>query len=270
MPKRELFALVAVPLLVSIIWWAPAWALLIVLAGATTIAADEFLGMARASGVSCWRWLPLALTATVLAASWIWNTPGLAAAATAVVIILPAAQLIRPESPDGSLNGVAVSSFVVLFLGATGACLGWLRLWPEPELAVKLLLLFLFTIWIGDSGAYYVGSRFGRHKMSPRVSPNKTWEGLAGGTLATLAAAAVINLVLGVPLPWIHLVAVAAILAVAAPLGDLVESQFKRDTGIKDSSTLIPGHGGLLDRTDSLLYAAPPVLGYLLLVGIVS
>jgi len=269
LPKRELFALVAVPLLVSIIWWAPAWVLLVVLGAATTIAADEFLGMARTSGVSCWRWLPLALTATVLAASWIWDAPGLATAVVAVVIILPAAQLLRPESPTGSLNGIAVSSLVVIFLGATGACLGWLRLWPEPELAIKLLLLFLFTIWIGDSGAYYVGSRLGRHKMSPRVSPNKTWEGLAGGTAATLAAAAVINFVLAVPLPWIHLVAVAAILAVAAPLGDLVESQFKRDTGIKDSSTLIPGHGGFLDRTDSLLYAAPPVLGYLLLVGVI-
>ncbi len=63
----------------------------------------------------------------------------------AVVIILPAAQLLRPESPTGSLNGVAVSSFVVIFLGTTGACLGWLRLWPEPESAIKLLLLFLFT-----------------------------------------------------------------------------------------------------------------------------
>ncbi len=269
MPKRELFALVAVPLLVGVIWWAPAWALLAVLGIATTIAADEFLGMARSSGVSCSRWLPLMLTATVLAVSWIWNGPGLATAAVAVVVILPTAQLLNPESPNGSLSGVAVSTFAVLFLGATGACLGWLRLWPDPELAIRLLLLFLFTIWIGDSGAYYVGSRLGRHKMSPRVSPNKTWEGLAGGTIATLAAAAVINLVFAIPLPWIHLIAVAVILAVAAPLGDLVESQFKRDTGIKDSSTLIPGHGGFLDRTDSLLYAAPPVLGYLMLVGII-
>ena len=269
LPKRELFALVAVPLLVGVIWWAPAWALLVVLGTATTIAADEFLGMARSSGVPCSRWVPLVLTVAVLAMSWIWNGPGLATAAVAVVIILPAIQLLNSDSPKGSLNGVAVSGFAVLFLGATGACLGWLRLWPDPELATRLLLLFLFTIWIGDSGAYYVGSRLGRHKMSPRVSPNKTWEGLAGGTIATVAAAAVINLIFSMPLPWIHLIAVAAILAVAAPLGDLVESQFKRDTGVKDSSMLIPGHGGFLDRTDSLLYAAPPVLGYLLIVGII-
>ena len=269
MPTRELFAVIAIPTLLAIIWWAPAWALLVVLGGAVTVAADELLGMARGAGVACGRWLPLLLTISLLVASWRWNGGGLAVAAVATIVILPAAQLLHPESPQGSLTGVAVASFVVLFLGATGACLGWLRLWPEPALAVKLLLLFLFTIWVGDSGAYYVGSHLGRHKMSPRVSPNKTWEGLAGGIAATLAAAAILKLVLVLPLSWTHLAVVAVILAVAAPLGDLVESQFKRDTGIKDSSSLIPGHGGLLDRTDSLLYAAPVVLGYLLLVGVV-
>jgi len=121
----------------------------------------------------------------------------------------------------------------------------------------------------GDSGAYYVGSRLGRHKMSPRISPNKTWEGLAGGTAATFVAAATLRVVLAVPVPWIHVLAVAAILAVAAPVGDLVESLFKRDAGVKDSSRLFPGHGGALDRTDSLIYPAPAVLGYLMLAGLV-
>jgi len=157
----------------------------------------------------------------------------------------------------------------VLFLGVTGVCLGWLRLWPDPAFAPRLLLLYLGVIWAGDSGAYYAGTRLGRHKMSPRISPNKTWEGLAGGTVVTFAAAALLRVVLAVPLPWIHVLAIAAILAVAAPVGDLVESQFKRDAGVKDSSQLFPGHGGALDRTDSLLYPAPPVLGYLLLVGLV-
>jgi phosphatidate cytidylyltransferase len=104
--------------------------------------------------------------------------------------------------------------------------------------------------------------------MSPRVSPNKTWEGLAGSTVTTIVAAAVSKIVFGLPWSWGHTCALAVILAVAAPLGDLVESQFKRDTKVKDSSSLIPGHGGVLDRTDSLLYAAPPVLGYLLAVGL--
>jgi len=177
---------------------------------------------------------------------------------------------MHPRSPDGSLNGAAVTAFTVLYLGVTGACLGWLRLVPGDDLGWRLVLLFFGTIWLGDSGAYYVGRRFGRHKMSPRISPNKTWEGLAGGTAATLAAAVALGSLLRVDLPWPVLLGVAVILAVAAPVGDLVESQFKRDTGVKDSSALLPGHGGLLDRTDSLLFAAPPVLALLVATGTVG
>jgi phosphatidate cytidylyltransferase len=269
LPKRELFAIVAIPLLVAAIVWAPSWVLLAVLGAAVMAAGYEFLAMSRASRVSTWVGLPMGLLAALMMAAWWWDVAGLAAVAVATVIILPAAQLARADAPDGSLAGSAVSCFVVLYLGLTGACLGWLRLWPEPDFAVRLLLLFLGSIWVGDSGAYYVGSRLGRHKMSPRISPNKTWEGLAGGTVATYAAAVALKIVLGLELGWIHLAAVATILVICAPLGDLVESQFKRDTGIKDSSRLIPGHGGLLDRTDSLLYAAPPVLGYLILTGLV-
>jgi len=106
--------------------------------------------------------------------------------------------------------------------------------------------------------------------MAPRISPKKTWEGLAGGVTATVAGAFLLRWILGVDLPWWHTLAVGMILAVTAPVGDLVESQLKRATGVKDSSGLLPGHGGLLDRTDSLFYSAPPVLGYLLAVGVLQ
>ena len=96
-----------------------------------------------------------------------------------------------------------------------------------------------------------------------KISPNKTFEGLAGGIVTTYVAAAAAAFVLGLDLSVVHIFALATILAVAAPVGDLIESLFKRDSGIKDSSNLIPGHGGLLDRTDSLFYPAPLVLGYL-------
>ena len=123
---------------------------------------------------------------------------------------------------------------------------------------------------VGDSGAYYVGKNFGRHKMSPKISPNKTIEGLVGCIVTTYVAAAAAAFILNLELRPIHVFALATILAAAAPLGDLIESLFKRDSGIKDSSNLIPGHGGLLDRTDSLFYPAPLVLGYLLLTGLVG
>ena len=267
MPRRELFAAAALPVVLAVIVWAPAWVFLAVVAAAATVAGDELLRMARGAGIRSGRWLPLVALPGVAAASWSWGAAGAGAASIAVIIALPTVQLASPSRPEGSLAGASVGAFAALYLGLGAASLGWLRLLPDASSGVRLILLYLFCIWVGDSGAYYVGSTVGRHRMTPRISPNKTWEGLAGGVLATFVAAAILRPLLGLELPWPHTLGVAAILAVTAPLGDLVESQFKRDTRVKDSSSLIPGHGGFLDRTDSLLYSAPPVLGYLVLVG---
>ena len=270
MGKREGLAVVAIPLLAAAIIWLPSAAFLGLLGIALIFAADELLAMARGSGVAVGRTLPLAMLGVVLVGSWGWGATGMAVATLAAVFILPTAQLGHPRAPEGGLTGAAVACLAVLYVGLCGACLGWLRVLPDDDLGIRLLFLFLATIWVGDSGAYYVGSNFGRHRMTPRISPNKTWEGLAGGVIATFAAVAVAKLVFGMPWSWGHMAALAAILAVAAPVGDLIESQFKRDTKVKDSSSLIPGHGGFLDRTDSLLYAAPPVLGYLLAAGLLG
>lgn len=270
MGKREAFAVVAIPVLAAAIIWLPSWAFLTLLGAVLLLAADELLAMARGVGMALTRWQPLLTLVAVLASSWWWGFSGMAAAATASVVMLPALQLAHPRAPEGGLAGAGVACFTVLYVGLCGACLGWLRVLPDGDLGIRLLFFFLVSIWIGDSGAYYIGSHFGRHKMSPRISPNKTWEGLAGGVVATFVAAAGAKLIFGLPFAWGHMAALAAILAVAAPLGDLIESQLKRDTRVKDSSTLIPGHGGVLDRTDSLLFAAPPVLGYLLAAGLLG
>lgn len=267
--KRELFAAAAIPLLVATIIWLPPWGFLAILALATLFACDEYLKLARAADVVAGRWVVLFLLAALLISSWFAGVEGLAVSALLTLVILPTVRLGRPESPEGSLSGVAVEVFAVLYLGATAACLGWLRLWPQDPDGVKMLFFFLACIWIGDSGAYYIGKNFGRHKMSPRISPNKTFEGLAGSFVSTYLAAAAAAYILDLGLHPVHVAALATILAAAAPLGDLIESLFKRDSGIKDSSNLLPGHGGFLDRTDSLFYPAPPVLGYLLLTGLI-
>ena len=269
MPKRELVALVAIPIVVAAIVLPPAWVLLVLLGAVVTVAADELLAMARGAGIACGRWLPLACLVGLMSASWGLGPVGFTGAAVATGMVIPTVQLMHPKRPAGSLTGAAVGVFSVLFLGVMAVSLGWIRLWPEESFAIRMVLLYLVTIWVGDSGAYYVGRQFGRHKMSPRVSPNKTWEGLTAGLISAVAAASVLKVILRIDLGWPQLAAVAVIIAVATPVGDLVESQFKRDTRVKDSSGLLPGHGGLLDRTDSLLYAAPPVLAYLVLAGLV-
>jgi phosphatidate cytidylyltransferase len=268
--KRELFAAAAIPLLVATIIWLPPWGFLAILTAAALLACDEYLKLARAAEVIVGRWFVLLLLAALLISSWLAGVEGLAISTLATLVIVPTVRLGRPESPQGGLSGVAVEVFAVLYLGATAACLGWLRLWPQEPDGVKVLFFFLACIWIGDSGAYYIGKNFGRHKMSPKISPNKTFEGLVGSFVTTYLAAAGTAYILDLGLHPAHVAALATILAVAAPLGDLVESLFKRDSGIKDSSNLLPGHGGFLDRTDSLFYPAPLVLGYLLLTGLIQ
>lgn len=267
MGARELVALIAIPLVVGAILYLPAWVFGLILVSVLVIAAHELVGMAHAGGVVCWRAPVLVFVPAVLAAAWFYGVYGFGLAALAALWILPTLQLAHPDRPSGALSGMAVSLLAVLYLAGGGACIAWIRLLPEADLGPSWLLLFLFTIWGGDSGAYYIGKRLGRHKMSPRVSPNKTWEGLAGGIAATFAVAFLLRWLLGLEAAPIHVAAIAAILAFGAPVGDLIESLFKRDTKVKDSSQILPGHGGFLDRTDSLVYSAPPVIAYLALTG---
>ena len=249
--------------------WAPARISALVISILVLVAGDELFRMARHSGLHSGRVVPVVALAGVLAASVMSGPLGLALTVAAGILLAPAAHLARPTVPEGALAGSAVDAFGIAYIGITGACLVWLRTLPADDTTgIRLLFFFLLTIWIGDSGAYYVGKNLGRHKMSPVISPKKTWEGLAGGVAATFAGAAAFHALVPLPWTWPHVMVLAAILSVTAPVGDLIVSLFKRATGVKDSSNLIPGHGGLLDRTDSLLFSAPFVLGYLVVTGL--
>jgi phosphatidate cytidylyltransferase len=129
----------------------------------------------------------------------------------------------------------------------------------------RIALGLLTMIWINDTGAYVTGISFGQHKLFPRISPKKSWEGLVGGTLFTLAAAFFMHRIMGIlnVTDWIVLAVVVSIFGV---FGDLAESQMKRNANMKDSGDLIPGHGGVLDRFDSLLFVIPVAYCYLVIV----
>jgi phosphatidate cytidylyltransferase len=130
-------------------------------------------------------------------------------------------------------------------------------MFPIPA-GARWTLFAVAIVWAADSGAYFVGSRFGRHKLAPRISPGKSWEGLAGGLAAAALFAVAALPVLGLGWPALPALVALVVLTVAVSvLGDLFESLLKRHAGIKDSSDLIPGHGGMLDRVDSLLAALP-------------
>ncbi len=136
---------------------------------------------------------------------------------------------------------------------------------PIPASRGAWLVLYVFAVtWSADAGAYFVGSRFGKHKLAPRLSPNKTVEGALGGMLFST----IMSLAWGtwIGLPWWHCVFLGPVLGALGQVGDLCESALKRDLGVKDFGGLLPGHGGVLDRFDSLLFTAPIAYYYLIFV----
>jgi phosphatidate cytidylyltransferase len=127
-------------------------------------------------------------------------------------------------------------------------------------LGSRLLLFTVVLVWVGDTAAYFVGRGIGRWKMAPQTSPSKTWEGAAANFLGALFVAAVFGY--WGRIPPAHMLAMAALGSIAGQASDLFESAWKRNAGVKDSGTIIPGHGGMLDRIDALILAAPAVWYY--------
>jgi len=157
------------------------------------------------------------------------------------------------------LTGIGVTLLGVFYVAFLGGYLIAIRVGFEnvPGLSTKLLLFFFIVIFGSDAGAYFSGKALGKHKLVPKISPGKTWEGLVGGVIAAAAIAALCTWLFFPELPYKFSIPLAAVMAVAGVFGDLAESAMKRGAGAKDAASLLPGHGGLLDRLDSLLFNAP-------------
>jgi phosphatidate cytidylyltransferase len=159
------------------------------------------------------------------------------------------------------LTGIGVTVLGVLYVAFLGGFIIAMRSGFEtsavPYLSTKLLAFF-FTVGMGaDVGAYYIGKTFGKRKLIPKVSPNKTWEGAIGGLVLSSIFAAVASFWFFPELPVKFSIPLAIVLTVVGILGDLAESAMKRGSNVKDAASILPGHGGLLDRLDSLLFSAP-------------
>lgn len=160
---------------------------------------------------------------------------------------------------------VAAAAGLFVLLPAWSSIVAILRV---PQLGASLLLFGLCVVFAADIGAYFAGHRFGRIKLAPQVSPGKTWEGLIGGVLVAGLVAAAGGTILGLPLGFI--VPIGLGVAALSVVGDLTESMFKRGVGLKDSGQLIPGHGGVLDRLDSITAAMPTFALALSWLGILN
>ncbi len=159
------------------------------------------------------------------------------------------------------LTGVGVTILGVLYIAFLGGFIVSMRVGFEntiaPHLSTKLLAFFFLVVMGADTGAYYVGKNFGKHKLAPNISPGKTWEGVVGGLVLSSVFAAISSAAFFPDLPYKVSVPLAIAMSIVGLFGDLAESAIKRGAGAKDAASILPGHGGLLDRLDSLLFNAP-------------
>lgn len=205
------------------------------------------------------------LGATALVVAFVFDAPAkapdlLAATVAGFVILVLVTQTFRFQADFSKLlGGAGVTILGVLYLAFLGGYLISMRVGFEhvPGLSTKLLGFFFLVIMGADSGAYFAGRAFGKHKLAPKISPGKTWEGLAGGLITAGGFAALATWWFFPELAYKWSIPLAVVMAAVSVLGDLAESAMKRGSGTKDAAQILPGHGGLMDRLDSLVFNAP-------------
>lgn len=276
---RTVSAAVGIVLVLAAVW-AGRWPVAVLIAVVAGLATSELVRMLRTSGAGRPSEVVSVAVAVALPLAAAWAGPRgqiatLAIGMAAALAWLLAVSTVRTTDAALTVLAYTYASFLLSFL---------VLIERIPAFGRGLLLLTLVTTWVSDSTAYFVGVTMGRHKLAPNVSPNKTWEGTVGGFVLTVALVALAAWVAAptvfagmgsVTLTWpgtltvegataaargwlaIRAALIAAVVVISGTVGDLVESRIKREVGVKDTGGLIPGHGGMLDRFDSLLFVAP-------------
>ena len=262
--RRVATATLLIPVVIGVVEWAPTSALAVLFAAIVVAGAWEW---ARIAGLqSLWGRIGYSgATALILGAAWQLSTTPLAVAwclgAGLVWWLFALVHVVRLERMGVTSPQRQSTPFSILLLGICGwfvlvpAWMALVLLHRVNDVGPHLVLALFVVVWGADIGAYFAGRRFGRHRLAPNVSPGKTWEGVVGGAVLALAAGALMAWIFVLPVGAVVCISLVAV--VFSVLGDLVESAFKRRVGVKDSGGLLPGHGGILDRIDSLTAAGP-------------
>lgn len=267
--KRILTAVVALPILLYTVWSQSPYFFVGLTSIAIVLALGEFHSLATKAGCKP-QIVPAYAAALVVIASFIFEEPALAVAAlTALSIWSLGAAVFQPDDIKKALVSLSATVFGVVYVALLASCLVGVRMisdtapnTPVPHLAAKLLTTFFAIVMMTDTGAFYTGRTIGRHKLAPRVSPGKTIEGAIGGFVSAVASGILCKLSFFPEIPIVHVIALGAALGAIGQVGDLAESMLKRGSNVKDSGDLLPGHGGMLDRIDSLLFCAPLLYYY--------
>ena len=263
--QRIATAVVLVPLVLAVIFLSPRMPLLLmgVVFVVSALALWEFLGLADAMGAKTPRIVALVCLAVLLFS--IFRRPDLMAPVAGALALLLLLVCAFRSPVNRVLPDTAYSVFGLIYIGMS---MSTLYLLSTQDNGPSLLLFLFLTVWAGDIAALYIGRAFGKRRLAPTLSPNKTWEGsvasVVGSVLVTLGLLWLANALaarsveaLYYPGTMAHWLSLAVLVNVGAQAGDLVESAIKRGAGVKDSGHLLPGHGGMLDRIDALLLAAP-------------
>jgi phosphatidate cytidylyltransferase len=252
-PRRIYTILVLVPLLYAVIRYSPplAFSGVVVLAGG--LALFEFYRLCFGARSHSWL-IGIGLTGFAALILGTHRSDIIVPTLLATLVCIISVPLLRRSPLEQSLRDGAMTLFGVLYLGLTLGTLSMTRLLPLGEWLIFFLLL---VTWASDTGAYLVGTLYGRHRLAPTISPKKTVEGLVGGLIAAIIAGYAARWWFLPDLSGLDCLILATLLTIAGLWGDLTESAMKRSVGMKDSGGILPGHGGMLDRLDSLLFTAP-------------
>ena len=278
--KRILTAAVLIPAVVATVWWARPAVVTVAATAVALLALLEFFALGDHAGLRGYRiWTGFCAIA-IFFTQWLASEEQTRALAGGIrltrvtelseafsieliliVFVVGATGIILfgRQSVEESLGGLSVSSAALIFLVLPLSAV--VRLDGIGTGGRKLLLFTLVLVWVGDTAAYFVGRSVGRWRMAPSLSPKKTWEGAVANLVGSVLVAVVAQRWI-TEVPVRHLITMAILANIAGQAGDLLESAYKRSAGMKDSGTLLPGHGGMLDRIDALVLAAPVVWYY--------
>jgi phosphatidate cytidylyltransferase len=261
-PRRLYSALLFVPLLFVGIRYSSPWLFSLLIGAVALFARWEFLSLyfpdtssIRTKGLAC------LITAVLLIVVHVGVPEKLFAGLLGIVALILAGFFISPIVTKHRLPGWAAYIFGMLYVGLL---LGYFILLRNLENGVALVFFVILVTWLSDTGGFFVGKTWGKHPLAPRLSPKKTIEGLLGGVLFSVAGAILSQFTFVPFFSFGQCVMLGVGLALFGALGDLAESAIKRSVSVKDSGTMIPGHGGVLDRVDSLLFTGPAMYYYVM------
>jgi len=261
---RIIVALVAIPFLLGLSYWGGIPFLFFILA-IGLVSFYEFSAMVKNKNIFLCTSIGLISVAHIILNAYLHFFP-LEIFLLSLLTLLLIIELFRNKG--SAINNISSTLLGIFYTGLfSAAIIGIREFYVDTPLSYAnggfIIISIFITLWMTDSAAYFIGTAFGKHKLFPRVSPKKSWEGAIAGFIFAIITIVVLKIVLLSFLDWVDIIAFGVIIGIFGQVGDLVESLIKRDAGVKDSSNIIPGHGGIFDRFDSLLFSAPIIFLYM-------